>query len=54
VIVCEDERNNCVADHTFPSVWAAEELRAMDFIYSNLLFERSSDFCLNSRDGESS
>src|SRR5260370_26360813 len=26
---------------------AAEELRAMDFIFFNLLFERSSIFCLN-------
>src|SRR6266404_990916 len=28
---------------------AVEELRARDFIYFNLLFERSCDFCLNNR-----
>src|SRR6266446_252529 len=30
---------------------AVEELRAIDFIYSNLLFERSPDFCLNNPTG---
>src|SRR5260370_37895961 len=30
---------------------AVEELRAMDFIFFNLLFERSSNFCLNDPTG---
>src|SRR6266581_8089224 len=30
---------------------AVEELRAIDCIYFNLLFERSSDFCLNNPTG---
>ena len=50
----EDELKNRVVRQTFLSVCAVEKLRAINSIWINLLFERISDFCLNSADGEPS